>query len=310
MILSDNPVFRFEAARDQSAHWSRTLRYGCTLILLAALVLVLTAVVTVTTLANIAYSLEELVINLLVVSVLVLVALQILAGMGLGILTVAQAAPAISSEVEMQSWSMLRTTALSLGQILAGKFAAVYARLRTPLISILVLRLITVLTGLLLGAVLIMRDQVYWIHAGAWDRFWISGAWQPFVFAVPVVIIYYIGQPLLQFVVNTALGLFYSAHNRQRVRALTASIASRLVLWVLMLVVNGLAIYGLVLLVDEWSYAYWAPQLYVQLPTTTTILWAIGSVLFVWIAVQLAWQAGLALFTMALTYRRARYLAD
>jgi hypothetical protein len=257
------------------------------------------------------YSMEAYITTALGFSFLSMVIIQLLAGTGAAILTVAQAAPLISEEVELQSWRLLRTTSLSLREIIFAKFTAILSQLRAQLVGLLALRIISLITGLLLLSVVLLRETFYYFDATSWREFWTLQAWLPALLSLTILVVFYVAQPMIQFLINVALGLAASAHANSRSRAIAAALALRLITWIASILFGGALIFGVGFLFINWIDPQFAPLPgYDSLadPSPERLVFIITILLPGYLMTLLLSQVGILLFALGITQRRARTL--
>nr|MBN1228347.1 hypothetical protein [Anaerolineae bacterium] len=183
---------------------------------------------------------------------------QVLVGGVANVLMVTRTAPLISGEVETQSWDLLRTTTLSLREILYSKIAASMRQLRDTLFGLVALRLTTTLTALL-GLMFLLRDGIYWSR-DTWQLFFSNGVLVLPGLAISLFIMWYALQPVIQYALNASLGLVMSSAARTRSRSIAMALGARLALWVFSVSINTVLIYGLIYLVlNNWASPMYAP---------------------------------------------------
>jgi hypothetical protein len=313
-----HPVYRLEAQRRLENRSLLALRLGCVPSIFAATGLVLIAVAVTVFLSQFAWlgtwqQLSTTIPLLLGWVVGAMVLIQIGAGAIANILTIAQAAPMISGEVELQSWGLLRTTTLTLREIFFAKYAAALNQLRAPLFGLMMLRLASVLTALLLFAYVILRDTFYYWYPEQWLRFWQEAQWFPPLVAVFMVVLVYTNQPILQWFLNGAIGLTASAYAPTRGQAIAAGLVGRLALWVITILTNVACIYLLTYSYSQWTGGYYLSSFttsYPPVPTPTPleVNWVTCLTIAGYMAAVLASQIGVTLLLLGVAQRRARLL--
>jgi hypothetical protein len=240
-----------------------------------------------------------------------MLALQVVAGAVSNLLMIAQSSPLISGEVELKSWELLRATALPLRDIILAKSAAAIRQLRVPLIGLLVLRGISTITALMLAVYTLYRDTFYYFDIEQWRTF-IQNAPRyavPLLLPVALFLLYYTMQPVIQTVLNGALGLLASAYSPSRGRAIAAGLIGRLVLWIASILLNVALLYGGGYLIGRWlTSTYSIPGR--ALSSDEVVVWVLGMTIALYIASVLASQVGLIMFAFGLTQRRARRVGD
>jgi hypothetical protein len=253
--------------------------------------------------------LEHLTRSALGFTLLALLFAQLIAGMVVNIVTVAQAAPLISGEVELRSWGLLRVTTVPLHEIIFAKFVAAVRHFRSLLTGLLILRGINLVTGMLLFACVVLRDIFYSFSPADWRRFWEDGLWFPPLLALCAGVIFFAAQPGVQVLLNTALGMLASAFSRSRGQAVGLGLTARLVLWIASILSNFVLIYGLTFLFSNWlepRYAMLEAFYNQPAPTTRQAVWAVSLAIFGYLLAVMLWQAGFILAALGLIQRRAR----
>ena len=241
------------------------------------------------------------------------VATLIMVGLGVGammhILVIAQTAPLLSGEIELQSWDLLRTTSLPLREIILAKFAAALATLRAPLYGLLTLRFAAIASiALLLGAGL-MQNEFSYMGRDEWRLFWLELRWLPPVLGGLVVALVLLVQPLVEFVLNGSLGLLASAMSRSRGQAIAVGLATRLALWLAgvlgHIVIGG----GLIAIYSEWvDRRYSSIDAYSILGSTTVLeeMWVLAILIIGYALALTAISVGLTLVSTGIALRRMR----
>jgi hypothetical protein len=239
----------------------------------------------------------------------VLLFVQLIAGAVVNVVTVAQAAPLISGEVELRSWGLLRVTTVPLREIIFAKFAAMVRHLRPLLRALLILRTITLVTGLLQLGYLLLRGVFYNFSSADWHMFWGDGLWLSLLLALAVGVIFFVTQPYVQVLLNTALGMLASVFSRTRGQAVGVGLAARLALWIASILYNVILIYGLLfIIIGNWlTPTYATLEAFYDQPTPTAqqVVWALCLSLVGYLIAVMLWQAGFVLTALGLVQRRA-----
>lgn len=260
------------------------------------------------------YGLSDLESNialLLMLEIIAFVSIQLGAGAVVNILTVALAAPLISGEIELQSWRLLRTTMVSLPEVVFAKLAAVLYELRTMLAGLFVLRLASSGTAVLLFAYTMLRETVYYMSRAELGRFLTQGKWLPYAMLISSIVLYNLSQPLVQAVMNGMLGMAASSYARSRSQAIAGGLVGRLVVWVGTTLLNAGLIFGLMYLFSNWSSPTYAPlEIFHNMPTPTSeqITWASSLGISGYLLGYFLAQIGFILITTGAVLRRARRL--
>lgn len=305
----NHPVYRLERRRRSSSRALRALQYGCLPAILAVAGLAATVILVAFAPRQVTWDVENGIMSILGAFLLILVVIQVLAGAAGNILVVAQTSPLISGEIELQSWGLLRSTTLSLREIVLAKYAATLAHLRSSLAGLMALRLASTVTGLLFVAYLLFRDTYYydrqaWLHVVE-NHLWIAP-----VLAGLVLVLWYLSQPVVQFLLNGVLGVFASSLARSRGRAVATALGVRLAAWVGSIVLNGGMIYGLGwLIIENWADPQSAPiRAFHSLPRPSDeqIAFVISLTAAAYVLTVLAFQSGLIVMGLTLAQRLAR----
>ncbi len=315
-VRKEHPIFELETRRRAENRAVNLLRIGCVpAIFLATLVsfaFIVGAVVLSQGTLFISFRDAEYIVPLVLGWMLVvLTVIQLGAGAIVNILTIAQAAPMISGEIELQSWRLLRTTTLSLHEILMAKFAAAFMQIRGILGGLLVLRVAAVITALVLTAYLFLRDVFYYMSASDWRQIWRETEWLPFLVAVGISIVVYMIQPLIQTFLNIALGMLASAWARSRGQAIAASMVARLGLWVGSILLNVAMMYALGFMIAQWAdpnYSVFDAFHGLDRPSESLIVWVIWSGISAYVASILCLEIAVTLGALGLAMRRSRHL--
>lgn len=225
-------------------------------------------------------------------------------GSTMNLVTVALSAPLISGEIELKSWELLRATALSLREILMAKAAATLHQLRLPLLGLMIIRTICTGAGVFLAVALVMGEVRYDFRDGLdpHDYEYFVEWWLPILVAVLVVALVHFLQPVLQMLLNTALGMTASAFARTRGRALAVGIGSRLALWGITGVLGAVGISLTINAYDRWLWNYSG------YPGNEATV--ISLLIITWALIFLVVQIGITLIAWGLTVRRARRLTE
>jgi hypothetical protein len=255
--------------------------------------------------------LESNITLLLTLEIVALLGIQLGAGAIVNVLSVALAAPLISGEIELQSWRLLRTTMISLPEVVLAKLAAVLNELRTMLVGLFVLRLASTVTAVLLFIYIMLREIVYYLSPAEIRSLLAEGKWVPYVLLIGAIAIYNLSQPFVQAIMNGLLGLAASAYARSRSQAIAGGLIGRLVVWVGTTLLNVGLIFGLSYLFTNWSSPSSA-QLEVfhnvPPPTSEQVVWAICLTISGYLLGYLLAQIGFIMIGMGAVLRRARRL--
>lgn len=289
-----------------------TLQQGCLPVVLALAGAALVAVVALMLPQQLLWLSSGVSAPLLGLSLVFLVLVQAVTGGAVNVLVLAQTAPLISTEVELQSWGLLRATVLTVHEIVMAKLAAALYHLRRSLMALLILRAITAITALLLLAVALLRSTFYY-SPDRWDRWVASGVWLPLTLAGLLFLVWYVAQPVVQFLLNGTLGIFASTAGRSRSRSMASALGLRMGLWVASITLNVGLIYGAIyLIVINWASPSTAPlEAFRRGPTPTDeqVLWVTAVVAFFYIAIVAAIQAGLIAGGLSIGRRRAERIS-
>lgn len=255
--------------------------------------------------------LESDIAILLTLEIVVLACIQLGAGAIVNILTVALAAPLISGEIELQSWRLLRTTMVSLPEVVFAKMSAVLYELRTMLLGLLILRLISTGTAILLFMHIMLRETMYYMSAVEVKRFLANGECAPYVILMAAIVFYNLSQPIVQALMNGILGMAASSYARSRSQAIAGGLVGRLVVWVGTTLLNVGLIFGLIYLFNSWSSPSYAPlEIFHNMPAPTEeqITWAICLTISGYLLGYLLAQTGFIFISVGAVLRRTRRL--
>lgn len=307
----ENPVYRLESGRRAASPVLRVLQQGCLPIVLAAAGLAAVGVAVLSLPRQLMWNFGGAAGSGLSMLMFVLVLIQLIAGAAANILTVAQTAPLISGELELQSWGLLRTTALSLREIVFAKYAAALTHLRGALLGLLTLRAASTVTAVLIGGYSIYQSW-YFSPSQRVEMWTTGGMWVMPAIAALLGVLWYASQPVMQFLLNGALGLLVSTRFRSRGGSIAMALVARLALWVASALLNIGLIYGLVwLLVENWSDPFNAPlEVFRSMapPTPQRVAFVLGTTAAVYIVLLIAAQVGLTIGSLLLAERRARQI--
>jgi hypothetical protein len=161
-----------------------------------------------------------------------------------GLTATALNATVISSEIEAETFALLRLTMIPPREIVLAKFGAAVSQLRTPVAALILVRLVIAVVGLLFALGLLFfgmwesRSQLPVLPVapgggvtGALLAAWYGVAAATAVAAVVAWLLYYVLRPTLDMLMFAAIGMFASSWARTRANGLIAAGAFRLVLW-------------------------------------------------------------------------------
>jgi hypothetical protein len=306
-----HPVFRIEARRQTRNRGLRTMQRVVVPVLFGVTGLAIPIVMVLA--LPMTYSLSDLlstVQTILAFVIGVLVCIQLAAGAIANILTVTVAAPLISGEIELQSWRLLRTTLVTLPEIVFAKLAAVLYEMRTLLGGLLILRLVSAGTIMLFFLPLI-RQMIYYMGVADLQVFLREGVWLAYAILMLAIALYDVSQPIIQAALSGALGMAASAFARSRSQAIAGGLVARLVCWIGSTLLHVGLMYGLGYLMNSWASPSSAPiDVFRSLPTPTDnqIVWALCLVPSGYLLCTGLAQIGLTFTLMGATLRRARRL--
>jgi hypothetical protein len=257
-VQHEHPVYDLEVRRRIENRALTILRLGCVPAILATASLALSVILAAAVISQASwlydwYSLDSMNTTLLGWAVATIMIIQLGAGAMVNILVIAQTSPTISGEVELQSWGLLRTTMLPLKEIVLAKYAAALRQLRAPLFALMILRAASTITILLFAASTTLRGTLYYMDASQWSRFWREILWLPPLIAFVVALIWYFLQPIVQLLLNGAIGMMASAYASTRAQAIAAGLVGRLAAWVAVGTLHlGIGL-GLIFLNSQWA---------------------------------------------------------
>lgn len=311
LIDTSHPVYQMEVRRRQGNLILTTMQLGTLPGIFGVTGLVILAVMVVTATTQI--GIEYISTTSLGFSFLFLMLIQVVAGASVNILTIAYSSPMISGEVELQSWSLLRTTVMRLRDVITAKFAATMTHLRVAVMALMTLRVITMTTALLFLATVLLRDTFYYFYTEDWQDFWNSRIWLPIGIAILVVTVFFLIQPISQFFISNTLGLIASTMMHSRAQAMAVGMALRLVLWVssIMFSVAVYWAFGFLFFANWSDPRFAAIEAFRNLvtPTPEMIAWMLSMTIAAYALSTLLWQLGLVLAGLGLVQRISRRLA-
>lgn len=222
--LPEHPVFGMEARYQESGRLLRSLDLGC---LPAVLLLLAVGLLIVLAVALFSFSSNAVPVNDLGVATLVFISVTIvITDLVVTILTIARVTAVVSRERELQSWHLLRVTAVPLHDLLFAKLSGALYSLRRSFAAMFLLRAVglALLSGL--GITYILGH--YGDSSNEISRFFTSGEAIPVALIILLVVLLVIIQPLAGIMINSAVSLFVSVVSRSRSRALAAGLVFRL----------------------------------------------------------------------------------
>ncbi len=305
-----HPVFHLEVERRKQSRVLLAMQQGCLPVILACTGLISLVLSALILPAQLYWSIEEGFGATLAALFFSMLLIQLIVGAAAGVLTVTQASPAISGEVELQSWHLLRATTLSLKEIIFAKFAAVIQQSRSTLIGLMLLRFASTITGII-GTAYIVRSIFYW-EPSSWEKMIDEWLWVLPLITYVVFVIWYFAQPVIQMVLNSSIAFLASAASRTRSRSVAFGLTGRLALWVMSILLNVGLIYGLFyILVINWADPSYAPIEFFHVfpqPEPEIVVFVLTLTVLLYILVVLALQVGSIALLLNLTQRRARKL--
>lgn len=305
-----NPVFRLETTRQRRNRGLRFLNMGCLPAILSVTGLAIVGVLGFTFIEQ-SWDLENAVISALGMALVLMVLIQASVGSAANILMVAQTALSISGELELKSWGLLRTTTLPLREIVLAKFTAALYHLRHSLLGLLILRLVSAGTGLLLMSYYLFREFFYYMGPDQLKSVVALRLWVGPTVVIVVFLVWYVSQPVVQYLLNAALGMLVSSMARSRARAIVTGLAGRFVGWIVSIVLNVAFLYGLGFLFQNWTGPAYAPiAAFRSLPTPTVqqTNFAVSLTATLYVLGVSAFQVGLIVVLLRLAQHRARRL--
>jgi len=228
-----------------------------------------------------------------------------------GLIATALTATVISSEIESETYGLLRATTVPTDEIVLAKYAATLRQLVAPLAVIVAVRIVVVV-GAVVTADLAMRMQG--IDGGLVGTLLAI----PLEFISPISIwtialtvlgwmIFFTLKPVLSITLYAAVGIFASSITRTRINGIITSAGLRLALVVLraiadqILVISSQVILGFTLSLSDLGP--WLETLLVARPASVVAvggLVALGSLF-----VSILWRGGVAFVLVRATVRRA-----
>ncbi len=308
----DHPIFRLEIQRLTRNRSLNFLQYSFNPLIFAGIGLTI-LFVAVALSSTLAFSgADNFLQGVLGWTIGILASVQVVAGAFANVLVIAQISASISGEIELQSWRLLRTTTLNLKEIVFAKLAAALLNLRLLLVGLLVLRIVTTVSAMLMVAYVLLRQILYSMSTTSLQSFFSEYQWGPILVPVAVCAFAFMTQPPIQFALNGVIGMLASAYSRTRAQAVAMGLIGRLALWVLSALFNIAASYGLgFLILGNWMQPESATiEAFRNLPRPSEmqIAWAIGLTISLYVLAILAAQLGMILLGAGMILRRARQL--
>lgn len=247
--------------RREMAGWSyigvwRSLRRGClplTALAIAGPTLVCSGLCLLTIIPS---AIEDELWSLIPLALLVgLVAAERLFGFTNSLVVTALSATAISAELEAETYPLLRLTLIPAREIVAAKFGAVVAQVRTPTIALILVRVLILATivlffassmfsllrpvGSLGGPVtpqIVAPPAAFELPTADVFKIMLFGSFYLTAAALVILtallwLLYYLLGPMFEVFLFTSLGLFASSLVRSRGNGLLAAGGMRLVFW-------------------------------------------------------------------------------
>ena len=321
---SDHPIYQREMAGWSYLSLWRNLRRGC---------MPLVALIVVTTTGCCGCMAYLSMASSTVPEQWLVVAISLLFGMFfggeavrwlVGLLATAITSTVISSEVEADTFSLLRLTPVTTRQIVLAKFGAAFRQFRLPLVLVAIVRLAFVIGGIVLGIVLILSSvsgtttpgiatpapavPLPSLGAGTILGWGIAGA--AVLVALLAWLAYFLISPFISTTIFAAVGLLGSAWARSRAGGLTAAIGFRMGLWAASYVAGQIITVAITLISMPLSLIPTAPgwldQVVTQEPSALVAAAAVIAVL--WLAISAAGQIGVTLLLLYAAARRAERL--
>jgi hypothetical protein len=247
----------------------------------------------------------------LIVALVILATIQLGAGALSNVMVITQVAPVISGEIELQSWRLLRATTLPLHEIVFAKLSAALIHLRLMLGGLMILRIITTVSAVLLFAYSLLRESLYTMGPDQAALYILQFKWLPLMLPLAVCTVAYLFQPVVQFGLNGSLGLLASTYTRSRGQAIAAALMTRLGLWAFVALFHIAAISSLSTMISNWSMPQYASiENFHSLPTPSpdAVTLVLCLVITGYTTAVVAGQVGIALTSLGLALRRARHL--
>jgi hypothetical protein len=312
----DHPVYDLEVRRRVENRALSALRLGCVPSILAASALALSVILATAVLGQITwlvswYNVSDLTGAMLGWAVATLAIIGVAAGAMVNILVIAQTAPTVSGEIELQSWRLLRTTTLTLKEIIFAKYAAALRQLRGPLLGLMIVRAAAAITILLFTANSVLRGMFYYMDATSWASFWREVQWLPVTLLYIIAFLWFVLQPLVQLFLNGAIGMVASVYSNTRAQSFAAALVGRLALWVGVGTMHLAIGLGLLFLHSQWSsapYSQFDAYNAMPSPDTLTELWVSSLLMGGYVLAFFSVQVAGILLLLGVMLRRARHL--
>lgn len=308
--LPDHPVHAMEARYQGSGKLLRTLDAGC---LPVILLIIAGGLILAFAIGFFQFGAQALDIftGIATGMLIYLGVLIVLLDLIVTILTIARTSSIVSRELELQSWDLLRTTALPLHDILFAKLAGALNSLRFTFLATLTLRGMALLLALSLAISAGYFRVVDPASPAQLSEFFASGLLAPFILMTIIALLFFVGQPLITFFTNGAIGLFVSVRSKTRGRALAMGLLLRMGL--------GYAfnqIFAIIYFIGVFGVGFAAPQTTSFLEeffrtlswTDAQLAWVIGGFILVAFLAYLGIYLGASLFLLGSAQHRARMI--
>ncbi len=238
-----------------------------------------------------------------------------------GLLATALTSTAISSEVEAETYHLLRATPIPVREIVLAKFSAAFRQFRLPLIVVALTRATFVL-GVIALAVILLASEITASGpsapaptpavplpgpAVAAQAVSVASAVVAVLLAAVVWFAYYLAAPTLGTLVFAALGMLASSWARTRAGGLIGAAGLRVALWLGSYVTGQFATFTFSLLALP-AFALPTTPLWLERaqsidPALVVFAWAVGAI--AWVLVLVIAQLGVTLALLYVSARRA-----
>jgi hypothetical protein len=239
---------------------------------------------------------------------------QLFVSFATNLISTALTATVISSEIESETYGLLRVTDVPTHEIVLAKYAATLRQLISPLVVIIVARLLLIAGGLvaldlglrlqgtnggLLGLLAeIPAELVSPLSVGL------------FILSVLGWLAFFALKPALTMLLFSSVGLFASSITRTRINAIIAAVVLRVVLYAARFITGQtLTIGGQLAIGSSLSVGNLGTTLDTLIVTQPALIIGLGGLLALGsLVLAIAWRSGVTLLLLRATVRRAHKL--
>lgn len=312
---SSHPVYNREMQHWARASRWRWLRIGCAPLAL----LVFLGIGSICALSTVGFgtlATQETVLEWGFILLLTLGTAQAFILIVTSLIATALTATTISSEIESETYSLVRVTDIPAREIALAKYAAALYQLRIPLLIIMGVRLLVALGSVLLIELALRTPE---ISVGGIMGVLASLPLEisPITLSITLLLgsvmslAYYLAMPLLLMMLHAAIGLYASAITRTRLNGIVTAAGLRVAFAVGIAVANQVFYVGLQILVVSVpdvaeAFGLWLDTLITNRPATLFLyVLLVTGVSLLW---NLVWRGGLTSLLVRASARRMQHL--